>query len=179
MLTAILINLLLTIYNIQNLLWNIFFSIVPKICFIYFIDGLKKYNITFNYYSGINLSKFKNGIYYIKRYDITGINHFAFRGDISEISDYVPAIELLEYDQPKRKNVIFMNNNIPCDKDLAIIDNYKMNADYYPDVSISNLHQITKMLDIPCTHINIITLKPFRNQTIPIEMVKLNDIYVI
>ncbi|QGR53842.1 putative membrane protein [Moumouvirus maliensis] len=174
MLNNILIQLLLVLYSFYQYLVKIFFNVFKRICLLYFINDGKIYNITLNYYLKIGLDKYSEGTFYIKEYNSNHINHVAYIGKLSEIKDF----KIINHNSiPRRKNIILMNNDIPCNIDLNIFDNYKIHSDYYHVNCVKNLSIILDILSIRSSHVNIMTLIPFTNKQISTHDLTIDDLY--
>ena len=175
MLQQLIINIWLTIYYYYSLFWRIFFSYIGSFIFIYHIKEKKMRNITFNYYFKYGLDKFKNGTFYAKIYNAEGTSHIAFNGEI----DHIHKINIQpDITRPKRKKIILLNNENPLNVDLQILDSYKINMKHLGDSCITNLAEITKMLNLECTHVTIIEMFPFKKITMEIDNVDINYMYL-
>lgn len=179
MLEKILINFFFIIYRYYVLCWQLFFYYIKNIVFVYYINDGKIKNITLNYYLKYNINDYKKGTYYVKIYSLDNMNHIAFKGDIDHINKITinKITTLADVKIPKRKKIILLNNEKPININLQILDNYKINMEYFKDASISNLAQIINILGLKCTHITIIELYPFQKTTIEIENVDIKFLY--
>uniref|UniRef100_A0A6G6AAZ1 Uncharacterized protein n=1 Tax=Borely moumouvirus TaxID=2712067 RepID=A0A6G6AAZ1_9VIRU len=174
MLNNILIQLLLVLYSFYQYLLKIFFNIFKKISLLYFIKNGQIYNITLNYYLGFRLDKYSEGIFYIKEYNFNYVNRIAYTGKLSEIKDF----KIINHNSiPRRKNIILMNNDLPCNLDLCILDNYKIHSDYYHVNCVKNLSMVLELLGIRSSHVNIMTLIPFTNKQISTHDLTIDDLY--
>ena len=170
------LNIFLLCYYYYNLIWEYIFGWLGEFMFIFYVsdDHNNLKNITWNYYLGFNLDEYTSGTYYLKIYNSTGTNHIAFNGNLADIHKK----NMYQYPEklPKRKNIILLDGDISVNIDLKILDNYKISTLPY-DNSITNLGQILKLLDINCTHITIIQMRPFLKVVMDVEDVNINDLY--
>ncbi len=175
MFRTLLINIYLKIYQYYIFLRKIFFSCINNVKLVYFIDGDKVKNISINYYLGLKSDNFKTGKYYLKIFNGSGTNHIAFNGNINDVS----RIKIAEcYDNPpKRKNVILLDNGVPLDINLEILDNYVSNIKYFPEQSIINLGSVLQFLGFSCTHATIIETKPFSKTITDVNDVDVGHLY--
>lgn len=164
----------LKVYQWYTFIWHKIFTWIGKVMLIYHIDGDKMKNITWNYYLKYGMEKFKNGMFYAKIYDIRGLNHIAFNGDISHVHRI--KADSLE-NPPKRKNVILLDNDIPIDIDLDVLDKYRTNMLHFEDQGIANLGKILTLIGLKCTHVIIIQMFPFNKKTMKIDEVDIDHLY--
>lgn len=178
MIQETIINITVIILYYLNILWEYIFTKIGNICLIYAIidenNMIYKKNITFNYYTGYNLDKYKNGTFYVKIFNKYGITNVAFNGNITEIKE----IKIVDphINRPKRKNIILQENNKPININLEILDNYRQNM-ITCAVPVTNLGKILKILDIDCTNITVVQSMPFLRQTISVDVVDIDFIY--
>lgn len=174
---SLMFYLFLRFYYYYNLIWDLVFSWLGQIMFLFYIDcqdnelSTRCRNITWNYYLNYNMDKFKKGTYYAKILNVNGINQLAFNGNIMEINN-----RILPQNKPKRKNIILQNNSIPINIDLKVLDNYKMSISGFNN-PITNMGQILDLLGIPCTEVSIIRMHPFSKITLPINDVDIDYLY--
>lgn len=173
MIQSILLQIYFKCYQYYLFLWNYLFTWVDQIIFIYYINENNKKNITLNYYLNYGLDKYQNGIYYANIYNINGSNHITHNGNISGINILKITDQMIN--PPKRKNILLLNNDVPVNVDLGILDNYKMNIN--ENHSLTNLGKILQLIGIKCTHILIIQHIPFNKKIVHVDEVDINHIY--
>lgn len=175
MFQTIFLNAYLKIYFYFDFFWKLLFAWLGKIVLIYHVNNNNIKNITWKYYFGYGLEKHKIGIFYIRIYDIGGMNHIAYYGDITNLQ----RLELSKFDEtpPKRKNIILLNNGIPINIDLDILDNYKKNMKYFNDSSITNLGKILSLMGLNCSHVIIIQTIPFNKIIESVHNIDINYLY--
>lgn len=173
MLQNLLVKVYFQLYGWYIYLRWLFFRIVKNITFVYYVNPqtLKKTNITWRYYTGIGLSKYCRGMYYGIIYNESTVNYIIFTGSISEISNFK-----LGTVQPKRKQVILLNNDIPINIDLTVLDNYQMAAMTF-EKSCTNLSQILQLMNIKCTNVVIVKNRPFSRNIMSVQNLDINDLF--
>ena len=191
MIKAFLLGFYLRMYQCYQWFWSRFFSYIGRLMLIYHIhEGKILTNITLMYH--LNLSKYQFGNYYVKMYDTHGTHHFTHNGHISEIYKLIPA--RIDSSSLVRKKILLMDNDIPCNVDLAILDNYKLNMTNF---SNTNMKLILKLLGIKCSHITFLNMGPiwrrnlqnlnnnkidvrdglFNTKTVKVSQVQIDDLY--
>jgi hypothetical protein len=155
---------------------HMFFRLFSSIVFVYHYSDDKIRNITWNYYLGYGLDKFKNGTFYAKVFKKSGTKHIAFDGHIDQISK-IEIVDESEINIPKRKHIILSHNGEPLDVDLTILDNYRMNMEHFEGISVKNLGKILKLLGLKCSHVTILQHRPFYKKTIDVREVDIDVIY--
>lgn len=174
MLKNLLFSTYLKIFQYYIFVWEKIFSRIDKIMFIYYISNNNVKNITLNYYLGYGLKKYNFGKFFVKFINIYGTRYVSYIGDIEKIKN----INLNENDSnPKRKNVILLNNNVPVKINLEILDNYKKHMTQFNNSSIVNIGEILSLIGIQCSHVTIIQTKPFLKTTESVNNVDINSIY--
>jgi len=156
--------------------WKFLFRWLDNIVFIYHLNENKVKNITWNYYLGYGLDKYKYGTYYAKIFKTSGTNHVAFDGHLDHIEN-IKIVVTSEIKPPKRKHVILLDNGLPISVDLAVLDNYKINMKHYENYSVKNLGKILKLLGLDCSHVTIIQHVPFSKKTIDVHETDIDIIY--
>lgn len=162
----ILIILFLKIFNLYSYFYYLFMSYVSPLYIIFDINNNK--NITLKYY--LNLYKKDNGSYFIKKYDITGVNYYAFTGNLNEITYSLENIRI------NRKNIILYNKNEPIQINLELLDNYYKNSKNFKN-PIIKLDVILYLLNIKCTHISFIQYNPFIKEIHQVNELFINNLY--
>ena len=174
MLENFMLHTYLYIYQLYNSIWSTIFNKIGQILLLYYFNGNNLENITWNYYSGKNIDKYKKGVYFCQVYNEYGANYLSFKGDLSNLENF-KQVKNIKY--PKRKNILLMNNDRPVEIDLHIFDNYRANIDEVPDSPETELATIAKFFGIDCTHVKFIEIIPFRQKLVPINELNINDIY--
>lgn len=178
------INCFFMLHNFYSFLWKKFFSQITKLLIIYFCEDKSLKNITLNYYTGFNLSKYSTGTYFIKYFDVNGTNYTAFNGtlnDILKISQFNnPLTNLLANPKniPQRKKILLKCGENPIQFNLQILDNYKLNMTLFGKNSIGNLSKIMTFLGIKCTGATIINIFPPSKKDLKIENTNISDLYI-
>jgi len=169
------INIFLKLYSIYLPIKILFYKWIGQLMFVYYVNDIQRTNITFNYFFNYNLKNFKNGTYYLKIHNGHGTNHFAFNGELSDIKKICikQPTEILI----KRKNIILLENNLPLNVDLELLDNYKINMEHFGSASVTNLSKILAILDLKCSHVAIIKTYPFSKTILEIKNININDLY--
>lgn len=174
MLENFMLHTYLYMYQLYNSIWGALFNKFGQILILYYFDGERLENITWNYYLGKNIDKYKNGIYFCQVYNEYGANYFSFRGKLSNLEN-IKKINEIKY--PKRKNILLLNHDKPVEIDLHIFDNYKANISKISELSVTDLAQVAKFFGIECTHVKFIEIVPFRQKVVPISELNIDDIY--
>ena len=157
--------------------WKISFGLIGSIIIVYRFDNNKLQNITWKYYLGQQLDKFKSGTFYAKIYNSNGANYIAFNGDLKKLKEInFTGIGYMD-NLPKRKNVLLLENDTPIEINLEILDNYKMNTSHFGELSVNSLKNILTFIGLKCTHVKIIQTVPFSQQVLPIDEVDINHLY--
>lgn len=175
MMENFLLQTYLYVYQIYSTIWKYVFSVIGQIMFLYYYDGINVRNITWNYYFGFGLESFTKGIYYAKIYNARGMNHFGYRGKLDELTRIKISNDFII---PKRKNVLLLNNGIPLEVDLDVLDNYRVHSSIFGVNSINNLPLVLRFLGLNCSHVKIFQTVPFIQQTIPIDKIDINSLYL-
>lgn len=169
------LNLFIKTNNIYVILRKIFFTWISKIILIYYIKENGNQNITWNYYLNYNLDKYIKGTYYIKIYDIRGINHIAYNGNLNNINKMNTA-QIIE-NLPRRKNILLLNNGIPNSADLQLLDNYRTNMIYFQESCITNLGTILSLMGLKCDQVAIIQSYPFNKIVMKTDEIDIDYLY--
>ena len=143
-------------------------------------------NVTFNYYTGFNITKYSEGSFFTKIFDINGIHYAGYNGHIN-------MVDLLELSRTthQRKRILLSNNqtnktnktnqinqtNKTISFPLEKLDNYYSNSLLLENNSIIDLEQILRFFDIDCTHITIIEIIPFSRTEKTVKGLCINDLY--
>jgi hypothetical protein len=143
--------------------------------FIYHINDDHVKNVTWKYYLGYDLEKYKTGTFYAKVYNIYGTDHIAYNGDIRSINNMDTLKEIKN--PPRRKNVLLLNNGIPLRVNLEILDNYKKYVGHFNNSGITNLGKILSLLGLKCSHVTIIQTIPFMKTTEIVDNMDINHLY--
>lgn len=172
------IKFFLSMHYLYQLCWTVVFRIIGNLILIYHIYDGKLRNITFNYYFGYNMDKYKTGCYYLKICDINGVNHIAFFGNLDDIkpNDFI----ICGYeDPPKRKNIILYNGEKIITFNLDILDNYFVNIKNCQSKikPIKNLGKIFDFFGIKCTNIVLINLYPFKMEKVKPDDIDIDYLY--
>lgn len=165
------------IYTIYCTLRKYFFNFSGEIYFVYFLDGGYKKNLTIHNLLGIVPEKYIMGNYFVKIIHNDGIKYFSYYGKLSELYDFgnklgEKTINIV------RKNITLTNGNDIVKTDLSILDNYLQNVlciGQEPD----KIQNILDHLNIKCTHLQIIQLRPFKKTVHHISEVHIFDLYHI
>lgn len=172
---SLILKSILGIHIWYNYLWTTILAYFGPIAIIYHLDGFSMKNITLNYYLNYNLNKYSEGSYYVIIYNSNESSQIAFKGVIGDIDRIIrKSITDCSY---RRKNIMLLNNGMPLNTNLEILDKYKRNTQYFGESSITNLSTITKLMKLTCTHISIFELRPFKKTILDIAQVDINDIY--
>jgi len=171
----LLLRLYMGMYNICKDMRLLFFSMINKLTFVYFIGDTDITNVTLRYYLGYGLSNYQTGTYYVRTHDKFGTSYLTFTGNITEIP-HLNSYSISELTPPLRKNIILLDNNTIIDVDLDILDNYIINIQN-SDTYVTNMKLILELMGIDCTHIKIIQLRPFSAVILDADQVSIYDLY--
>lgn len=177
MFRPLLIKFYLILFNLYHNFWQNIFTYIGRISIIYYANKENKLqNITLNYYSGYNLTKYKSGDYYVKFYDKNGINHIALNGNINDLQ-YIKTIDTSQCPM-RRKNITLYSNDKMLKANLEILDNYKTISNSITNGNaITDLEKIFGFLNLECTHIKIIEIFPFTKKIYKTSEINLGDLY--
>lgn len=175
--SSILLGFYLFTYRIYQYLWTKFFNVVSQIVIVYYLKNNILKNITFQYYSGIGLDIYSEGIFYAKIFNINGTYHVAFDGELKEI-DGVDSncLEINSTEFIKRNEILLVKDEEPINIDLDFLDRYFITMKLFHK-PISNVEQIMKFIGIKCSHVCQIKRKPFVINYIPISNVDIQTLY--
>jgi hypothetical protein len=173
------------LYTMYQKLWAILMKIFGPIYIVHFYNNKKFINITLNYYLSYFYKTFPFGSYLCRVYQPDTTAHFLYTGKLSSIRD----VKLPIFSQKlKRKNIILYDNDKPKEINLNILDDYVMNTNHLQKENNYWVREVDTELKIPtdkilqslglsCTHVQIITMKPFSKVIKPINEIILDDLY--
>lgn len=173
--SAIIVNFLLYFYKCYNSIWKYIFAYFDKLIILYYIENGNKKNITFNYYLNYGLSKFNYGLYYVKIFSLSGMNHIAFDGNIGDI-EKIKKFGWIEQPQKRKKIILLDDEAKPININLSILDDYKILSTNFKK-SVTNLGDVFKILDIGCTSVSIVQFNPFSKKILSVNDTHINDLY--
>jgi len=162
-----------------------FYYLVRKLCInfigpikiLYYIDGQKIINITWNYYSGHHLINYDFGNYFCKILQNDHTDYITHYGKLFDLHKYIVPNISPNYPMPKRKNIILLDCGAVIHFDLNILDNYVRNMSQLGKIDDLGIYWFLKCLGINCTHIQIFHMKPFKKEVLPLEQLVINNIY--
>ena len=167
-----LLSIYLNSYQIYCFVWKLLFSYIGSLPLIYFVNNNKIVNITPYYYIGYGLRKYNNGKYFCRILNKNQSNYITHNGSLTDLKMDIP-------DQPtnlKRKNITLLDNGNVVSFDLNILDNYVHNMQKLNN-TIESPDTVFKCLGIQCTHVQILTIVPFKKTVLPISEITITDLY--
>jgi hypothetical protein len=184
-LKKICLSMYIYLYTMYQKIWYILMKIFGPIYIIHFYNNDKFINITWNYYLSYFYKRFSFGSYFCKVYHPDRIAQFSYTGKICGIRN----IKLPVFPPTlKRKNIMLYENNKPKEINLNILDNYVANTHFISkeknEIELDTVTKITidkilQLLNLSCTHVQIITLNPFSKIIKPINETVIGDLYYL
>jgi len=183
----------LYIYHVYIGVYKFIMSILGPIHVIYYFDGHHKKNITLStYFKDYNshCSDSFTSIFWIKTFYGDGPHYSAYQGNRRHL-DNLTCAKIMPDLLSKRKNIMLLNGTDPVNFDLNLLDNYKraiqnqshffkssIDTEYQKKcVPVKNLNTILKLFDCESSHIQIINLRPFKKEIVPIDDMHIDMLY--
>jgi hypothetical protein len=167
MLTKLFTQCYLYLYYVYSILYNLFLDTFGPIRIVYYYDKNEKTNITFSRHFWCNLY----GIFYIKTYSADGNYHLAYQGYLDHLENFGNPDNEITYS--KRKNLVLLNGNQIVNFDLNLLDNYRktIHNQKFPleCEPVKNVATILDLFDCDSTDVQIVNLRPFKKEIIPID----------
>ena len=175
-LRALFIKIYLYYYLVYQYVYQFVIKLFGPINIIYCVSNNNITNVTLSYYFG-----FMDGIeanndnthYIVKCYDKNHTKYYGFSGKISDLKK----IELDEKLHPREKNITLSKNGSMVNIDITVIDNYINNVKKNKLEHKISTENIFNILNIDCSHVKIISMKPFRCIEKHIDEIDLFEIY--
>lgn len=172
------INVYLTLYYWYASIREYLFSIINNVKIVYHFNNetKEKTNITWQYYSGLGINKFKNGRFHIKIIDKKDVHHIIIDGNIDLIKNF--DIDINKKIFHERKNFTIHYHDEKIDINLEILDNYKKHV-HKTNNQIDKINDIFNILGIKSTHITFCNFDSddIEYKKIHIDELSIHDLY--
>ena len=182
MVNEIILQIYLYMYRIYIYLYKLIMNIFGPIHIIYYFDGQRKKNITLSRYLVSNDNP--NSIFWIKTFHTHDTHYLAYQGHLCHLNKLIRGkkISNLSY---KRKNIMLLNGTDPVNFDLNLLDNYKRSIQNKSDVfgnqrecmPVKDLNTILKLFGCESSAVQIINLRPFKKEIVPVDNVCIDMLY--
>lgn len=169
-------NFCIWIYMFYRRLWEFFLNHFGPIYILYYYDGKKFMNLTLRYYLTYCYKKYTCGSYFCRIYGSDYVNNFIYSGQLRDVRMIkLPIIK----PRLKRKNLIFYDNKKTLTVNLNVLDDYMLNMQSINATDDSNIPTklIFDLLGLNCSHVHIITMKPYSKIIKPIHELKIAELY--